>query len=191
MPIEVTVQLPHIELIQPLLSLCPALTAGPGTDETSYRVTDLEAIALAEDRYGSTTTLTDEASALLAAHAAEEVLWFADLDLPDRLAASWNYALGVWRLDLVRYLKAMARAGQAEIVLRYAHERGDWLYELAGWTLDYRDPAAGVEELSVVDFDGGPARWQAAARRVNGGAVQATYERFSQSGDASSGRSGR
>jgi hypothetical protein len=154
MPVEATL---YVELGQPwpLLRRLPSLARAVQSDSV-----EVTALVLEEDIYGDRYALAEDDATFLAAQAEGPVLLPSDVAEDDGRPAT-RFA-GVLRVSFLRWLAAIARESRASMRLSYAHERGDWLYELAQWTFATR------ESLTLTSFDGNAApQWQGYVERWN------------------------
>lgn len=166
MPIEVTLHNADKHIWR-YLRACPSL----GELGAAKDAIDVTALALIEDIYGRSYSISAADEAFLAREAGGSVLLPGDVH--DETGQPLTSFAGTVRASFLGWVASVARRNHSTITISYLHERGDFPYELARWRFGPR------EELLLVSFDGSnEPRWERFIERSNEQAPEPRDQRF-------------
>ena len=132
MPIEVTLTISSTENeVLNLLNKLPAISKlTPSHNYTEEEIFfDIYSIAMITDIYGNVNKISMEDVEYLKQFDNVEIFTPTTLKYPD--------TIGDFNVNFLRFIKHCSFRAQSKIEIHYSHERGDYLYEVAGWNFNY------------------------------------------------------
>ncbi|WP_354422399.1 hypothetical protein [Variovorax atrisoli] len=146
MPIEVNLSVLESGQIAARLGRCEGLREALEHAHVSdgHLKIEVRHVLLLKDIYGDEST--QHSSDLALWRGAESCSVLNELDLDD--AEKVGY-IGEWNLPFLRWLHGLAIETFEPVSICYEHERGDYLYEVAGWSADPQATDGYAEEFIV------------------------------------------